>query len=177
ISPRMIEIGRSVARRAGVEKAIVFDVGPGESLPYEDAGFDVVFGHDVLHHMDLGRAMPEIRRVLRPSGLAVFAEPLGHNPILNRFRDASPETRTADERPLLFGDFARIREGFAAFRHREFHLCTMALYLWFRFGEGLDPNKVRYWKRLIDEAERYRKPFAALHAVDRAVTFVFPPAR
>jgi len=173
----MIEIGRRVARRLGVVEKIVFDVGPGETLPYAGASFDIVFGHDVLHHMDLGRAMGEVRRVLRPGGLAVFAEPLGHNPILNHFRVASPETRTPDEKPLLFADFAVIREGFTSFRHREFHLCTMALYLWFRWGERLDPNRVRYWKRLIDEAGRYRRPFAALNALDRGLMALFPPAR
>jgi len=177
ISPLMIEVGRRVARKSGVEERIVFDVGPGEALPYPDAAFDAVFGHDVLHHLDLPRAMSEIRRVLRPGGRAVFAEPLGHNPLLNHYRDASPETRTPDEKPLLFPDFGTVRSGFASFRHREFHLFTMALFLWFRWGERLDPNKVRYWKRIIDEAERYRRPFAFLNALDRALFAVFPPAR
>jgi SAM-dependent methyltransferase len=177
ISPGMIEIARRVAMRLGVAGKIAFDAGPGETLPYADASFDIVFGHDVLHHMDLGRAMREVRRVLRPGGLSVFAEPLGHNPILNHFRAASPETRTPDERPLLFRDFTTIRQGFVSFRHREFHLCTMALYLWFRWGEGLDPNKVRYWKRMIEEAERYRRPFTVLNALDRGLTALFPPAR
>ena len=53
----------------------------------------------------------------------------------------------------------------------------MALFLWFRWGEGLDPNKVRYWKRMIEEAARYRRRFAFLHAMDRALLGVFPPAR
>ncbi|MBI3448868.1 MAG: class I SAM-dependent methyltransferase [Acidobacteria bacterium] len=177
ISPRMVEIARRVARRLGVETSITFDEGPGETLPYSDAAFDVVFGHDVLHHMDLPRASSEIRRVLAPGGRAVFAEPLGHNPVLNHYRDASPETRTPDEKPLLFADFDVLRAGFASFRHTEFHLLTMALYLWFRWGEGLDPNKVRYWKRLIEEADRYRRPFAVLNALDRALLGIFPPSR
>ncbi len=177
VSPGMIEVAGRVARRLRVEDRIAFDAGPGESLPYDGDSFDAVFGHDVLHHLDLKPAAREIRRVLRPGGRAVFAEPLGHNPILNRFRERSPETRTPDERPLLFPDFSVIAEGYAWMRHREFHLCTMALYLWFRWGEGLDPNKVRYWKRLIEESDRYRRPFAALHALDRALLAVFPPAR
>ena len=159
VSPGMVETARRLARRLGLEERIRFEVGPGEMLPHEDGSFDLAFGHDVLHHMDLARAMPEIHRVLRPGGRAVFAEPLGHNPILNRFREASPETRTPDEKPLLFRDFEAMRAIFATVRHREFHLATMAIFLWFRWGEGLDPNRVRYWKRIIDEAERYRRPF------------------
>jgi ubiquinone/menaquinone biosynthesis C-methylase UbiE len=44
-----------------------------ESLPFEDASFDFVFGHAVLHHIpDLGRAFAEFARVLRPGGTVAF---------------------------------------------------------------------------------------------------------
>ncbi len=177
VSPRMIEVARRLAQRRGMEGRIGFDVGPGEMLPYEDSQFDLVFGHDVLHHMDLTRAIAEVRRVLKTGGRAVFAEPLGHNPILNRYREASPETRTADERPLLFRDIDAMKPCFASASHREFHLFTMGIFLWFRWVERLDPNEVRYWKRIIDEAERYRRPFAALSAVDALAFRLFPPSR
>jgi ubiquinone/menaquinone biosynthesis C-methylase UbiE len=42
-------------------------------LPFEDASFDVVFGHAVLHHLaDLDGAFREFRRVLRPGGVLAF---------------------------------------------------------------------------------------------------------
>jgi SAM-dependent methyltransferase len=45
-----------------------------ETLPFEDASFDLVLGHAVLHHIpDLDRAFAEFRRVLRPGGHIVFA--------------------------------------------------------------------------------------------------------
>src|SRR3954449_10131829 len=45
-----------------------------EDLPFDDASFDLVFGHAVLHHPpDLDRACPELRRVLRPGGRLFFA--------------------------------------------------------------------------------------------------------
>jgi SAM-dependent methyltransferase len=45
-----------------------------EALPFEDASFDLVFGHAVLHHLpDLDQAWREIHRVLAPGGVAVFA--------------------------------------------------------------------------------------------------------
>ena len=176
ISPRMVEVSRDLARREGVEERIRFHVSPGESLPFEEESFDAVFGHDVLHHLDLERAGEEIKRVLRPGGRAVFVEPLGHNPIINLFRNLSPETRTPDERPLRFRDFSRLGRGFAALRHREFQMTTLSLFLWFYFVERADPNKVRYWKKIIVEAEKYRRAFSVLNRIDRALLAVFPPA-
>jgi ubiquinone/menaquinone biosynthesis C-methylase UbiE len=43
---------------------------PAEQLPFADEAFDVVTAYSFLHHLeDLGRAMREARRVLRPGGL------------------------------------------------------------------------------------------------------------
>ena len=175
ISSRMIEVARSMTERIGVADRIRFHVGPGESLPFNDGSFDAAFGHDVLHHLDLDRARDEILRVLKPSTRAVFIEPLGHNPVINLFRDLSPETRTPDEAPLRFRDFKRFRAGFSRFRHKEFHLSTLSLFLWFYFIERVDPNKVRYWKKVIVEAERYRRAFGVLNGFDRTLLAILPP--
>ncbi len=44
-----------------------------ERLPFDDASFDLVFGHAVLHHIpDLERAFDEFHRVLRPGGTIAF---------------------------------------------------------------------------------------------------------
>jgi len=177
ISPKMVETAARLAKDYEVDDRIRFHVSPGESLPFEDGAFDRVFGHDVLHHMDLERARQEILRVLKPGGRAVFAEPLGHNPVINLFRNLSPETRTPDEVPLRFRDFRKLRQGFRSFRHREFQLTTLSLFLWFYFIERADPNEVRYWKKIIVEADRYRRAFAVLNGLDRALMTVIPPLR
>jgi ubiquinone/menaquinone biosynthesis C-methylase UbiE len=45
-----------------------------ENLPLEDASFDLVFGHAVLHHIpDLVGAFNEFARVLAPGGTLLFA--------------------------------------------------------------------------------------------------------
>jgi ubiquinone/menaquinone biosynthesis C-methylase UbiE len=47
-----------------------------EMLPFADGSFDALLGKQILHHLDLSVAIPEIARVLRPGGRAVFLEPL-----------------------------------------------------------------------------------------------------
>ncbi len=80
ISPASIALGGRRARLHRVEAAIDFVVAAGEQLPFEPGRFDVVVGKAVLHHLDVGRAAPELHRVLCPRGRAAFAEPLGTNP-------------------------------------------------------------------------------------------------
>src|SRR5256884_1363817 len=50
--------------------------GAAESLPYEDASFDLVTGLDVVEHLDDDLAgLKEMRRVLRPRGRALLFFP------------------------------------------------------------------------------------------------------
>ncbi|MCX7699757.1 MAG: class I SAM-dependent methyltransferase, partial [Gemmataceae bacterium] len=59
-------------------------------LPFADASFDAIWGHAVLHHLDLHRAGRELRRVMRRGGVAVFCEPWGGNPWLEFARKYLP---------------------------------------------------------------------------------------
>jgi len=76
-----------------------------EALEFDAGSFDVVCGRGILHHLDLRRGYDELRRVLRPGGVGLFMEPLGHNPLINVFRRATPSLRTPDEHPLVLADF------------------------------------------------------------------------
>ena len=51
-------------------------------LPFGPASFDAVWGHAILHHLDVPRAAAELRRVLRPDGIVVLCEPWGGNLLL-----------------------------------------------------------------------------------------------
>ncbi len=72
ISPGMVRTLAANAERLGLTlKSLRADA---ESLPFGAAGFDLVLGHAVLHHLpDLERAFSEFHRVLKPGGRIVFA--------------------------------------------------------------------------------------------------------
>ena len=114
LSPGYVAEARERCRANGVAAAC--GVADGEALPFADHSFDAVWGNAVLHHLDLAKAGRELRRVLRPGGVAVFCEPWGGNPALGfarRFLPYPGKDRTPDERPLTGRDLAPLRDHFA----------------------------------------------------------------
>jgi SAM-dependent methyltransferase len=72
ISPGMLEALEANAQGLGLDVATV--ACDAAELPFEDASFDLVLGHAVLHHLPaLERSFAEFARVLRPGGTLFFA--------------------------------------------------------------------------------------------------------
>jgi SAM-dependent methyltransferase len=123
ISPVAVEQMGQRARELGL--TVDVRVADAEHLPFADDSFDAVVGSGILHHLELQAAWPEITRVLRPGGRAIFSEPLGHNPFLRVFRRLTPSARTPDEHPLLDTDIADAATRFERFDARYFELLSM----------------------------------------------------
>jgi ubiquinone/menaquinone biosynthesis C-methylase UbiE len=126
ISPVAIEQAIEHARAEGLEDRLTFRVMDAEQLEFADDSFNLVCGSGVLHHLDLNRAYAEVARVLEPTGIGVFEEPLGHNPAINAYRRRTPEMRTVDEHPLLMGDLALAERYFGEVNTRFFTLSSLA---------------------------------------------------
>ena len=72
LSPGMVAAALRNAENLGLD--VDGRVADAEQIPYDDATFDVVVGHAVLHHIpDLDAAFREVLRVLKPGGRFVFA--------------------------------------------------------------------------------------------------------
>lgn len=84
ISPGMVEVAVRNARGLGV--VVDGRVADAERVPYDDAEFDLVIGHAVLHRIpDVEQALREALRVLRPGGRFVFCgEPTGSGELVGR---------------------------------------------------------------------------------------------
>jgi SAM-dependent methyltransferase len=101
----------------------------GERLPFADGSFDRIWGNAILHHLDVTRAGRELRRVLRPGGVAVCCEPWGENPILNLARRWLPGTgreRTPDEHPLRQRQVRVLERFFPQVEMHGYQLLSMA---------------------------------------------------
>jgi 2-polyprenyl-3-methyl-5-hydroxy-6-metoxy-1,4-benzoquinol methylase len=120
ISPNNIATAEAAAKKYGLEHRTQFAVGVAEALDHPSEHFDVVVGIDILHHVEIPRALAECWRVLKKGGVAIF-----HEPVRVPFFDAVRETRlgrwlvpqeasldlhiTHDERKLTAEDLATMR--------------------------------------------------------------------
>lgn len=127
VSPESIAVANAEAQRRGFGSKVRYSVADAHDLPYGDDEFDLVVGRGILHHLDLAIALAEIRRVLRPGGIAVFAEPLAHHPLLRLGRRLTPMARTDDEHPLTSEDLAFCARIFPRFEHHEIEMLSIPL--------------------------------------------------
>lgn len=126
LSPGYIEEARRRARAN--ETPVHFVVADGERLPFADGCFDRIWGNAVLHHLDVDRAVREVRRVLAPGGVAVFCEPWGENPLLNLARRRLHylgKGRTPHEEPLRLRHVPILRKVFPRLRIESHQLLSM----------------------------------------------------
>ena len=71
VSPTLIELGRREVDKAGLAAKIKLQVTAASTLPFADAGFNVVLTSHVIKHLDdeaLEKTFAEIHRVLAPGG-------------------------------------------------------------------------------------------------------------
>jgi ubiquinone/menaquinone biosynthesis C-methylase UbiE len=106
---------------------VQFRVENAEDLQLASGTVDVVVGTGILHHLNVEKAIIEVRRVLSDQGIALFAEPMGHNPVLNWYRNRTPQLRSADEHPLTVSDLRLMSEKFSSARVTYFGLISPVL--------------------------------------------------
>jgi SAM-dependent methyltransferase len=112
ISKEAIDSGNREIARRGIGN-VRLSVQNAEATDFADNTFDLIFGSGILHHLDYEKAMAELHRVLKPGGVVLFTEPLGHNPAIEIYRKLTPSARTPDEHPLLKKDFKKFGATFA----------------------------------------------------------------
>jgi 2-polyprenyl-3-methyl-5-hydroxy-6-metoxy-1,4-benzoquinol methylase len=160
ISGENIRIADKNAQRDGLANRVFFRRLAAEDIDYNDASFDVVIGKAIIHHTDLERTAQQLHRVLAPNGIAVFLEPLAHNPFLNTFRRLTPSRRTPTEKPLAVKDLQVFRRYFSSVSYRGFYLFTIVAHgLLFLTGSKSLFVKTRFLLRRWEEPVLLKLPF------------------
>jgi ubiquinone/menaquinone biosynthesis C-methylase UbiE len=145
-----------------------------EGLPFADESFDVVYTGNLLHHVDLEQTLVEMKRVLKPGGVLVSWDPLAHNPLINIYRRIAVDVRTPDEHPLKMSEIRVFERHFKEVKYECFWFFTLWLFINFKLCERIDPNKERYWKKIIKEHKRLEPVYTKLAALDQIFLKCFP---
>jgi SAM-dependent methyltransferase len=121
ISPGNVAHAEWLSQQYGLADRTRFTVAVAEDLPYPSDFFDIAVGVDILHHVEIGPALRECLRTLKPGGIALFREPVAA-PIFDTLRNTRlvkawvPNAKsferhiTDDERKLSAADLRAIRE-------------------------------------------------------------------
>jgi ubiquinone/menaquinone biosynthesis C-methylase UbiE len=164
-SPGMVEVALKLAAANGV--AIEGHTVNAMAIDFPDNTFDFVYASNLLHHIpDPKIAIKEMHRVLKPGGKACFWDPLKHNPIINVYRRMATEVRTEDEAPLDINIVNYVNTLFPEVAYDTFWIATLWIFLRFYLIEKVDPNKERYWKKIIIERERLEPSYRRLEQLD-----------
>jgi ubiquinone/menaquinone biosynthesis C-methylase UbiE len=145
-----------------------------DSTLFPDNSFDVVYSGNLLHHVDVASTLKEVRRILKPGGVAVFCDPLVHNPLIQVYRRIAQDVRTEDEHPLSMSQLNLFRNEFRLVKYECFWFFTLWIFLRFLLIERVNPNKERYWKKIITEHSRLEPIYTPLEKWDKSFLKLMP---
>jgi SAM-dependent methyltransferase len=132
--------------------------------------FDIVYIANTIHHVtDQDLLFREIHKALRPGGRFFSFDPLAYNPVIEVYRRMATEVRTQDEAPLTFQHVRMASKYFKNVRHREFWICSLALFLKYYLFDRVHPNQDRYWKRIFRETPGSLWWWLPLRSLDSAL--------
>jgi ubiquinone/menaquinone biosynthesis C-methylase UbiE len=127
ISPEGIANANLNAVEAGVGDHCRFEVMDGENMTFPDNTFDYGVEYGALHHVDLDKALDELRRVIKPGGAMICVEAMRHNPLIHAYRRRTPQLRTPWEVDHILGveSLDTVRKYFDDVTVRFFHLAVL----------------------------------------------------
>jgi ubiquinone/menaquinone biosynthesis C-methylase UbiE len=165
VSSEMLKVALGVAEHHGTTLTpLQMDAA---TLAFADETFDVVYGANVLHHVDTLACLREVKRVLKPGGKAAFWDPLTYNPVINVYRRIAHQVRSPDEHPLGRQVLDFMRTEFSDVRTDFFWLSTLLIFVKFYFIDQIHPNEERYWKKVIYDYEKIAGLYERLYRLDR----------
>lgn len=171
ISSEMLNVVKKVAQKHGV--SLHTKQSYSHEISFEDNTFDIVYAANLLHHVDIESTVKEVYRILKPGGIFVSWDPLAHNPLINIYRSIAIEVRTEDEHPLRMKDLKIFSQYFKKVQTDMTWFFTLWIFISFYF-KRIDPNKERYWKKILTDHKQLEKGYYKLEKFDSIFLRIFP---
>ena len=164
VSPGMCDATRRLAQAEGV--TVETHLSAAEDLQLGDRQFDIIYVGNTLHHVDIATTLDRLLPHLRDDGIFASWDPVAYNPLINIYRRVATQVRTADEHPLRLRDIRSVASRFTTADVRWFWLGTLSIFVCMVLVQWRNPNRERFWKTVIDEADRWRWLYVPLEKFD-----------
>lgn len=172
ISRNMLDTTKRLARQNNVTVTTYQSSIEHLRLP-KNTAFDIIYVGNLFHHVDIPRALQQVVTYLEPRGMLVAWEPVHYNPVINVYRKIATKVRSHDERPLKLSDIDLFRSYFKSVTTHWYWLTTLMLFVLMAVS-GKDPNKDRYWKAVLREADFWKPLYTPLARLDQWLLKTFP---
>ena len=173
LSAKMLEAASSLAERYGVALATHKASADGLGLP-PGRRFDIIYAGNLFHHVEIEPTLRELSARLKPEGVLAAWDPLAYNPVINVYRRMAAEVRTPGEHPLTLRDVRGFSKWFGEVKTHWFWLTTLALFVIMALVQRRDPNRERFWKKVVTEEARWAPIYRPLERLDRTLLGLFP---
>lgn len=176
LSGQMLAFTERLAKKNGVK--VRTHKASADSLNFpEGEKFDVIYVGNLFHHVDIEKTLILLKGHLAPEGTLASWDPLAYNPLINVYRRMATDVRTPDEHPLTLKDLKTFRKHFRSVTYQYYWLTTLAVFILMYLFQKLNPNEVRYWKKVVQDAPKWEPLYRPLEFLDRILLKVFPPLR
>ncbi len=172
ISQNMLNAVNELAKKYSVKVNTVKSDSDKINLP--DNTFDIVYASNLLHHININFTLNEVKRILKNGGIFVSWDPIAHNPLINYYRKIATNVRTTDEHPIKINDIKIFKKFFKLKSVKGFWFFTLFIFIKYYFIDKIDPNKDRYWKKIINDYVQIKALYKFLYTFDKVILKIFP---
>jgi len=173
ISKKMLESTDALAKHYRV--SVKTHKSTAETLNFHQTNsFDIIYVGNLFHHVDINETLEKIVKQMKQEGVLVSWDPLAYNPIINVYRKIATQVRTSDEHPLTISDLRLFKKYFNDVEYKYFWFTSLIIFVVMWLIQRRNPNKERFWKKVIEEADKWRWLYLPLEKIDALLLMIFP---
>lgn len=173
ISGGMLEVTQKLAKHNNVQ--LQTHKSTAEDLNFKNGEtFDIVYVGNLFHHVEIEPTIRNIKKVMKPNSTLVSWDPIAYNPIINIYRWIATDVRTEDEHPFKVSDIKLFKKHFNKVTVNYYWLTTLIIFILMVLVQFRNPNKVRFWKKVVEEGDKWAWLYKPLAAFDNFIIKIFP---
>lgn len=172
ISAGMLKVVKKLAKKHNT--SLITAQCYSHKTPFKKNTFDIVYAANLLHHVTSHDTLKEVHRILKKGGIFVSWDPLAHNIFINIYRKIATKVRTDDERPINFDDLNKLNKYFSDVNIETTWLFTQLIFMKYFLIDHINPNKERYWKKIVIDHKKLEGLYRILEKFDIFIIKTFP---